>query len=64
MSEWQALTAGFAFYLILEGLMPFFSPKGFKQILASFIEMPEQQVRIVGAVMLFLGVALLMFTKA
>lgn len=64
MSEWQALAAGFAFYLILEGLMPFFSPGGFKRMLASFLDMPEKQIRIVGAVMLFLGVSLLMFTKA
>ena len=63
MTEWQALIAGFAFYLILEGLLPFFNPRGFKRFLAMTQELPESQLRGVGAVMLVLGLLLLFSVK-
>ena len=63
MSEWQALGAGFAFYLILEGLMPFFNPIGFKRLLSMMQIISDKQIRGFGAVMLFLGVILLFLVK-
>jgi len=59
MTEWQALAAGFAFYLILEGLMPFFNPSGFKRLLAMMQLVTDSQIRYFGALMLFLGIILL-----
>jgi uncharacterized protein YjeT (DUF2065 family) len=53
------LGAGFAFYLILEGLMPFFNPSGFKRLLAMMQLVTDSQVRNFGALMLFLGFILL-----
>ena len=63
MSEWQALGAGFAFYLILEGLMPFFNPAGFKRMLAASQYFTEGQLRGFGGVMLVLGLILLFTLK-
>lgn len=63
MSEWSALVAGFAFYLILEGLMPFFNPSGFKRLLAMSLQISDEQMRKYGAVMLILGVILLFSVK-
>ena len=63
MSEWQALVAGFAFYLIIEGLLPFFNPSGFKRFLAMSQELTESQLRGFGAVMLVLGLVLLFSVK-
>lgn len=63
MSEWQALAAGFAFYLILEGLLPFFNPGGFRRYLIQVLEMNEKQLRSMGAVMMVLGLALLFAVK-
>ncbi len=63
MSEWQALGAGFAFYLILEGFMPFFNPSGFKRMLAMAEQMSESGLRKMGAVMLIAGVILLFSVK-
>ena len=63
MSEWQALLAGFAFYLILEGFMPFFNPSGFKRILAMTEQLDESVLRKMGAVMLIAGVILLFYVK-
>lgn len=59
MSEWQALVAGFAFYLILEGLMPFLNPRGFKRLLLQVTQVPDDLIRKFGIVMLFVGVILL-----
>jgi len=63
MSEWQALAAGFAFYLILEGVLPFFNPSGFKRFLLIAQEVPEGQMRVFGGVMIALGLALLFSVK-
>ena len=63
MSEWQALAAGFAFYLILEGLMPFFNPAAFKRMLQASLGLPDSQLRGFGAVMLIVGVILLFSVK-
>ena len=63
MSEWQALGAGFAFYLILEGLLPFFSPMGFKQMMATVLQLSDDQLRKFGAGMMIVGVALLFLIK-
>lgn len=63
MTEWQALAAGIAFYLILEGLMPFFNPSGFKRMLLMAQESTDGQLRGFGAVMLILGLVLLFSVK-
>lgn len=63
MSEWQALAAGFAFYLILEGVLPFFNPSGFKRFLLMAQDVPESQMRVFGGVMLVLGLVLLFSVK-
>jgi uncharacterized protein YjeT (DUF2065 family) len=63
MSEWQALAAGFAFYLILEGALPFFNPSGFKRFLLMAQEVPEGQMRVFGGLMLIVGLVLLFSVK-
>jgi len=63
MSEWQALAAGFAFYLILEGLLPFFNPPSFKQAMAMMIQMSDRQLRWVGGSMMAVGLIILFSVK-
>ena len=63
MSEWQALGAGFAFYLILEGLMPFFNPEGFKRVMALTSQMDPGSLRKMGGAMMLFGVLLLFWIK-
>lgn len=63
MSEWQALVAGLAFYLIFEGVLPFFNPSGFKRFLAMSQDLTDRQLRGFGAVMLVLGLMLLFSVK-
>jgi len=57
--DWEALGVGFAFYLIIEGVLPLFNPKGLKQTMAQVLGMPEKSLRVFGAISIALGVALL-----
>lgn len=63
MSEWQALGAGFAFYLILEGLLPFFNPVGFKKAMMVMMQTEERHLRQFGGVMIVCGLILLFSIK-
>ena len=63
MSEWQALAAGFAFYLILEGLMPFLNPQRFKRAILMMASLSDDNLRKFGLVMLVVGVILLFSIK-
>lgn len=58
---WADLLAGFAFYLILEGLLPFASPHSWRRGLAAMAALSDRQLRgfglfIVGAGLLLLFV--------
>lgn len=63
MIDWQALLAGFAFYLIFEGLVPFFSPQRFKQTLVMVLQLEDSKIKIIGAIVIFCGIALLLLIK-
>lgn len=56
---WADLLAGLAFYLILEGLLPFATPRGWRRGLAALAELEDSQLRTTGFVVVALGLALL-----
>jgi uncharacterized protein YjeT (DUF2065 family) len=59
--NWADLWAALALVLILEGLIPFVSPRGYKNMVEQMAAMPEKMIRNVGLVLIFCGlVALLM----
>lgn len=59
MLDWQAIGAGFAFYLIFEGFMPFLNPHKFKQAIATLLTTEEKNLRVFGGVLIMCGVLLL-----
>ena len=61
--DWQDLLTAFALYLILEGVLPFANPAGFKRFLASMIQMEDRMIRNVGIVSMVLGVLLLYLVR-
>ena len=61
--EWQDLLAAFALYLILEGILPFLSPRGWKQALVQMTQLSDQQMRIFGLISMVAGVFLLAFVR-
>ncbi len=57
--DWSALLAGFAFYLIIEGLLPFAAPQGWRRGLALLAKLEDSQLRSFGLGLVIAGLALL-----
>jgi uncharacterized protein len=57
--EWNDLLAAFALYLIIEGVLPFVSPQGWKQALEQMIKLEDRQMRIFGLASMLAGLVLL-----
>lgn len=57
--EWSDLLAAFALYLVIEGIMPFASPRGWKQSIELIAQLSDRQLRIIGLVSMIAGVILL-----
>jgi uncharacterized protein YjeT (DUF2065 family) len=61
--EWNDLLAAFALYLILEGLLPFITPKGWKQSLEQITQLSDRQLRIIGLISMLAGLVLLTIVR-
>ncbi|MDJ0777927.1 MAG: DUF2065 domain-containing protein [Gammaproteobacteria bacterium] len=53
--NWADLWAALALLLILEGLMPFFSPRGYRNLVQQMAAMPESALRYTGLGMMLFG---------
>jgi|TARA_B110000196_G_C21101738_1_gene642980 uncharacterized protein len=60
---WSDLLAGFALYLIIEGLFPFLSPSGWRRGLAVIAQFEDQRLRNFGLGVVIAGLALLYFVR-
>ena len=60
---WSDLLAGFAFYLIIEGLFPFLSPGAWRRGLDAVAQFEDQQLRNFGLGVVIAGLALLYFVR-
>ena len=56
---WTDLFAAFALYLVIEGLLPFANPRGWKQSIEMVAQMSDRQLRIFGLVSMVAGILLL-----
>jgi uncharacterized protein YjeT (DUF2065 family) len=61
--NWGDLLAAFALLLIFEGLIPFISPRGYKNMVQQMATMPEQTLRNVGLVIIVIGLAALYLVR-
>lgn len=60
---WADLFAGLAFYLIIEGLIPFASPRRWRQGLVVLAQLEDGQLRRAGLAVVVTGVALLYIVR-
>ena len=60
---WADLLAGFAFYLILEGLLPFLTPSGWRRGLAQMSQLSDGQLRGFGLAVVIVGLILLFIVR-
>ena len=61
--NWGDLLAALALLLIFEGLIPFFSPRGYKNMVQQMAAMPEQTLRNVGLVVMIIGLVVLYLVR-
>jgi hypothetical protein len=56
---WQQFGIAIALLLVIEGIIPFLSPTGWRKTLQIISEMPDEKVRLIGFVSMISGVILL-----
>jgi len=61
--NWDDLLAAIALYLVIEGLLPFASPAGWRQGLLLISRMRDSQLRLFGLVSIAAGLALLWLVR-
>ena len=61
--NWSDLWAALALVLILEGLIPFANPRGYKNMVQQMSAMPEKSLRNVGLVLIFIGLLGLLLVR-
>ena len=57
MADW--LLGALALMLVLEGLLPFFSPKAWRQVFERATQLSDGQIRFIGLTSMVIGVLLL-----
>lgn len=61
--NWADLWAALALVLILEGLLPFISPRGYRNMVQQMATMPEKMLRNVGLGLMLAGVVFLVLVR-
>ena len=61
--DWNDLLTGFALYLVLEGILPFISPEGWRRSMGLIAGLPGRQLRVFGLVSMLAGVGLLVIVR-
>ncbi len=61
--NWADLWAALALVLILEGLLPFVSPRGYRNMVQQMATMPEKTLRSVGLGLVLAGVVFLLLVR-
>ncbi len=60
---WHELLLAIALLLVLEGLLPFLNPTGFKQAMQMISNMNDRQLRISGFASMMAGLVLMYLVK-
>lgn len=60
---WQELWVALALLLVIEGVMPFISPKSLRETLLTMANLSDRTLRIGGLVSMLCGVALLYLVR-
>lgn len=56
---WEQIGIAIALLLVIEGIIPFLSPDGWRKTLRAISEMPDEKVRLIGLISMIFGVILL-----
>ena len=61
--NWADFGAALALVLVLEGLIPFLSPRGYRNMIQQMSQLPEQALRNVGLVLIIVGLLMLYLVR-
>ena len=61
---WPDFAAALGLLLVVEGILPFVSPRGIKRMLATMATMEDGALRVAGAVSMLAGVLMLWLVRA
>ena len=61
--NWADLWAALALFMVLEGLIPFVSPRGYKNMVQQMAALPENLLRNLGLGLIVVGLALLFLVR-
>jgi hypothetical protein len=61
--DWNDLLTGLALYLVLEGVLPFLSPEGWRRSMSLIAGLPGRQLRVFGLASMLAGLALLALVR-
>lgn len=56
---WQDILSALALVLVIEGLLPFISPEGYRRAVQSMLNMDDRKLRFAGLSSMLLGLLLL-----
>ncbi|BCO33212.1 hypothetical protein TspCOW1_33150 [Thiohalobacter sp. COW1] len=56
---WNELLIALALMLVIEGVLPFLSPDGFRRTLVSMIQLDDRGLRLAGLASMLIGLTLL-----
>jgi len=62
--DWQDLFAALALVMVIEGIMPFVSPRGLRRAYAQMVQLNDRSLRVIGLVSMVAGVVLLAIVKS
>ncbi len=61
--NWTELFSALALVMIIEGIIPFVSPQGYKKSMQQMLAMPESKLRVVGFSLMLVGAISLFFIR-
>ena len=61
--NWADFGAALALVLVLEGLIPFLSPRGYRNMIQQMSQLPEQALRNIGLVLIIVGLLMLYLVR-
>lgn len=61
---WQDLLTAFSLYLVIEGMIPFINPAGFRRAVTQIATLGDNNLRIAGLVAMAAGLGLLYLVRA
>ena len=60
---WVALVTAVGLMLVIEGILPFLNPRGFKQTLSAVTQANDRVLRVAGLASMIVGVVLLYLAR-